>query len=417
MTDIKSLREQQARIATNARAKFNEISGSTDEARAAEIEREFDGMMSDHDKVGQRIERLQKLEEAEARANAGDARRPRGENVEARGADEGLKVEYREVFAKAICGPLDDLSAEERAVLRRGATELRTQTAGTNSAGGFTVPTELMAQIEVAMKAHGPMWDANVITEIRTTSGNPMRMPFVDDTAKVAIAHTEGGAVTDDGGEDATFSQRSLDAFSFDTEWVKWSWELDMDSIFSMEALLGGLLGERLGRTANTQLTTGTGSSAPNGIVTASTAGKTAASATAITADEIIDLLHSVDPAYRTSPKAAFMFNDATLAAIRKLKDGDGNYLWQMGNVIQGQPGSLLGYRYYVNQAMDSIAAAKKVVLFGDLGKYMVRKVGSPITFVARERFAPDYGILGLIRFDGETANTGAIKHLITAAS
>jgi len=151
--------------------------------------------------------------------------------------------------------------------------------------------------------------------------------------------------------------------------------------------------------------------------VTASTAGKTAASATAITADEIIDLLHSVDPAYRTSPKAAFMFNDATLASIRKLKDGDGNYLWQMGNVIQGQPGSLLGYRYYVNQAMDSIAAAKKVVLFGDLGKYMVRKVGSPITFVARERFAPDYGILGLIRFDGEAANTGAIKHLITAAS
>ena len=417
MTDIKSLREQQARIATNARAKFNEISGSTDEARAAEIEREFDGMMSDHDKVGQRIERLQKLEEAEARANAGDARRPRGENVEARGADEGLKVEYREVFAKAICGPLDDLSAEERAVLRRGATELRTQTAGTNSAGGFTVPTELMAQIEVAMKAHGPMWDANVITEIRTTSGNPMRMPFVDDTAKVAAAHTEGATITDDASEDATFSQRSLDAFSFDTEWVKWSWELDMDSIFSMEALLGGLLGERLGRTANTQLTTGTGSSAPNGIVTASTAGKTAASATAITADEIIDLLHSVDPAYRTSPKAAFMFNDATLATIRKLKDGDGNYLWQMGNVIQGQPGSLLGYRYYVNQAMDSIAAAKKVVLFGDLGKYMVRKVGSPITFVARERFAPDYGILGLIRFDGEAANTGAIKHLITAAS
>jgi len=263
MTDIKSLREQQARIATNARAKFNEISGSTDEARAAEIEREFDGMMSDHDKVGLRIERLQKLEEAEARANAGDARRPRGENVEARGQDEGLKVEYREVFAKAICGPLDDLSAEERAVLRRGATELRTQTAGTNSAGGFTVPTELMAQIEVAMKAHGPMWDANVITEIRTTSGNPMRMPFVDDTAKVAVAHTEGGAVTDDGGEDATFSQRSLDAFSYDTEWVKWSWELDMDSIFSMEALLGSLLGERLGRTANTQLTTGTGSSVP----------------------------------------------------------------------------------------------------------------------------------------------------------
>jgi HK97 family phage major capsid protein len=417
MSDIKALREQQARIATNARAKFNEVSTSTDEARAAEIEREFDAMMAEHDKIGQRIERLQKLEEAETRANAGDARRPRGENVNARAVDEGLKIEYREVFAKAICGPLDELSPEERAVLRRGATELRTQTAGTNSAGGFTVPTELLAQIEIAMKATGPMWDASVVTEIRTSSGNPLKVPTVDDTAKVAAAHTEGAAITDDNGEDVTFGQKSLDAFSYDTEWVRWSWELDMDSIFSMEALLGTLLGERLGRTANTQLTTGTGSSAPNGIVTASTLGKTAASATAITADEIIDLLHSVDPAYRTSPKAAFMFNDSTLAAIRKLKDGDGNYLWQMGNVVQGQPGTLLGYRYYVNQAVDSIASAKKVMLFGDFGKYMVRKVGSPVTFVARERFAPDYGILGLIRFDGEMANTAAVKHLLTATA
>lgn len=417
MSDIKTLREQQARIATNARAKFGEITASTDEARAAEIEREFDAMMADHDKIGQRVERLQKLEEAEARANAGDARRPRGENVEARGTDEGLKIEYREVFAKAICGSLEDMTPEERAVLRRGASEVRAQTAGTNSAGGFTVPTELLNQIEIAMKATGPMWDASVITEIRTASGNPLKVPTVDDTSKVGVAHTEGGTVTDDGGEDVTFGQKSLDAFAYDTEWVRWSWELDMDSIFSMEALLGTLLGERLGRTANTQLTTGTGSSAPNGIVTASTAGKTAASATAITSDEIIDLLHSVDPAYRTSPKAAFMFNDATLAAIRKLKDGDGNYLWQMGNVVAGQPGTLLGYRYYVNQAMDSIAAAKKVMLFGDFGKYMVRKVGSPVTFVARERFAPDYGILGLIRFDGEMSNTGAVKHLITAAS
>jgi len=182
-----------------------------------------------------------------------------------------------------------------------------------------------------------------------------------------------------------------------------------------MEQLLGSLLGERLGRIANTQLTTGTGSTAPNGVVVASTLGKTSTSATAITADEIIDLMHSVDPAYRMSPKVRFMFNDSTLAAIRKLKDGQNNYLWQMGNVQQGVPGTLLGVPYLVNQAMASIASAKKVALFGDFGKYYVRKVGAPVIGVMRERFWPDLGIAGLIRFDGELADTAAIKHLLTA--
>lgn len=418
MSTLKALREQQARIATNARAKFNEITDTTPEDRAAEIEREFDAMMAEHDKIGARVERLAKLEEAEARANAGDPRRPVGGDTEQRGVDQGVMPEYREVFAKAICG--HDLNAEERAILKRGATEARAQTAGTTTAGGYTVPTELLNQIEISMKATGPMYDGNVVTEIRTASGNPLKLPTIDDTSKTAAAHTEAGTVTDDGGEDVTFGQKSLDAYSYDTEWLRWSWELDMDGIFSMEALLGGLLGERMGRTANTQLTTGTGSSAPNGIVTASTLGVTTASATAITSDEIMDLLHSVDPAYRTSPKAAFMFNDSTLAAIRKLKDGQSNYLWQMGDVTRGQPGTLLGYRYYVNQAMASIpatASASKVMLFGDFGKYMVRKVGSPVTFVARERFAPDMGILGLIRFDGELSNTAAVKHMITKAS
>lgn len=274
-----------------------------------------------------------------------------------------------------------------------------------------------MNVIDIAMKAWGPMYDPGVTAEIVTTSGNQMKMPTVDDTGVAAVAHTEGTALTDDGGSDVTFGQKSLDAYAFDTEFVRWSWELDTDSIFNMESLLGGLLGERLARIANAQLTTGTGSSAPNGIVTASAAGKTAAGTAAITSDEIIDLLHSVDPAYRQSPKARFMFNDSTLAAIRKLKDGNGNYLWQMGDVTKGEPGRLLGYPYSINQSMDSLAAGKKVALFGDFGRYYVRKVGVPVIGVLRERFWPDMGIAGLIRFDGELANTAAVKHLITAAS
>ena len=110
-----------------------------------------------------------------------------------------------------------------------------------------------------------------------------------------------------------------------------------------------------------------------------------------------------------------FMFNDLTLAAIRKLKDGQGNYLWSMGDVQGGIPGTLLGYRYSINQAVDTIATAKKTILFGDFGKYYVRKVGSPVIGVLRERFWPDLGIAGLIRFDGELGDAAAVKHLLQA--
>lgn len=417
---IKELREKQARITAEARERLDLINKTTDEARAAELEVAHDKAMAEFDRIEGQIQREQKLQEAEARMNEGDPRRPLGRDTEARGVDQGKVAEYREVFAKAICGPLDNLSPEEREILKHGAAEFRTQTAGTASAGGYTVPTELATSIDKAMKAWGPMYDEDICTVIKTTSGNPFKLPTVDDTSKSGSAHTEGTALTDDGSEDVTFGQASLDAYAYDTEFVKWSWELDTDSIFSMESLLGDLLGERLGRIANTQLTTGTGSSAPNGIVTASALGITSASATAITADEVIDLLHSVDPAYRNSPKARFMFNDTTLKVLRKLKDGEGNYLWQMGDISKGVPGTLLGYNYSINQAMASVpsaASASKVMLFGDFSKYYVRKVGSPIIGVVREKFWPDLGIAGLIRFDGEVSHSAAIKHLITKAT
>jgi len=277
------------------------------------------------------------------------------------------------------------------------------------------VPTELATFVEQAMIATGPMYDSSLFTVINSTDGRTFNIPTVDDTASTAEAHTEGGTVTDDGGKDVVFAQKVLSAYAFDSEWVRWSAELNSDSIINMESLLGELLGSRLGRIANSKLTTGSGSSDVEGIVTNSALGKTAAGTAAITADEIIDLIHSVDPAYRSSPNSAIMMNDSTLAAVRKLKDGDGNYLWQMGNYQAGVPQAILGYPVVVNQAMDSLATAKKVVLFGDMSKFYVRKVGGPSLYVARERFAPDFGLLGFVRFDGVLVNTAAIKHLITA--
>jgi len=419
MADIKTLREQMARIATEARSKLNEVTDSTDEARAAEIEREFDAAMAEHDRLSKLVERHEQVEAVEARAKEVDiSKRPVPANAEGRGVDTGKAIAYREAFYELIRnGGIDGLDPEVRSVLRAGVqnVESRIQVTGTNSAGGYTVPVELANFIDQAMAAYGPMYSGDICTTLNTSTGATFNIPTVDDTAVTAVAHTEGTALTDDGGKDVTFGQAQLGAYAFDTEWVKWSYELAQDSIFNMEPILGSLLGERLGRIANSKLTTGSGSSDVQGIVTGSSLGKTAASATAITADEIIDLLHSVDPAYRSSPKAAFMLNDSTLAAIRKLKDGDGNYLWQMGNYQVGVPGSILGYRYYVNQAMASLTTGQKVMIFGDFSKFYVRKVGAPVVTVVRERFWPDLGIAGLIRFDGVLANTAAIKHLITA--
>ncbi len=417
---IKELREKQATIVTEARERLDQITNATDEARAKELETQHDAAMAEHDRIEKLIEREEKVVALERRQEEQRAKqRPNPGDTESRGQDDGDKIEYRGVFAKVVCGGFDDLTPEERAVLRQGTAkfEQRAQTTGSTTAGGYTVPTELSSEIIKSMKAWGPMYDENICTDMNTSSGNPIKVPTVNDTASTAGAHTEAAELADTGAKDVTFGQKSLDAYAFDTEFIRWSWELDMDSIFNMEALLGGLLGERLGRLANSQLTTGTGSSAPNGIVTASSLGKTAAATAAITWDEIIDLEHSVDPAYRSSPRARYMFNDTTLQAVRKLKDGQGNYLWQKGDVQKGVPDTFNGRAFSINQAMDSLAAAKKVMLFGDFGKYFVRKVGSPIIGVLRERFWPDMGIAGLIRFDGELGDTAAVKHLITAAS
>jgi HK97 family phage major capsid protein len=416
---IKELREQMARIATNARAKLNEIADDTPAERAAEIEREFDAMMAEHDAIAARAERMERLQTAEARTRAPNPMRP-GEGFDAApAADEGPAVDYRDAFYAMLRagGAVADLSAEERAALRGGRQEFRAQTAGTTTAGGFTVPVTLANEIVKAMAAWGPMYDEDISTTINTTAGEQINIPTVDDTSKTASASpkTEGAALTDDGSEDVVFGQARLDAFVFDTEFIKFSMELAQDSIFNMESLLGSLLGERLGRRANIELTTGSGTSRPAGVVTRSTLGRTAAAVAAITGDEIIDLLHSVNPAYRSSPKARFMFNDSTFAAIRKLKDGQGNYLWQMGDVTTGAPGTLLGYRYSINQAMASLATGQRVMVFGDFSKYYVRKVGEAVIGVMRERFWPDLGIAGLIRFDGELVDTAAVKHLITA--
>lgn len=432
MPTIKELREKVANIVTESRSKLDEITDSTAPDRAQEIEREVDAMLEDVRKIERDIDRRESLEAVERRQQEADeraereareSRRPRGDGSSP-GVDDGARVTYEDAFRAwfAAGGDKSELSPEQRAALNAGyrqvPAEQRAQTT-TAAAGGYTIPETMRPELVRSMLAFGPMYDPGITFELVTAGGNPMPFPTVNDTANSAAASTEGATLTDDGGVDVVFGEKQLDAYSFDTEWIRVSLELAQDSAFNMGEVLGSLLGERLGRIANTRLTTGTGSSQPHGIVTAATAGKTTASGTAITYDEILDLEHSVDPAYRTAPSCRYMMNDSTLLYIRKLKDGDGNYLWQMGNVQQGIPNTINGRPYSINQAMASIGVNNRTMVFGDFRKYYVRKIaGMPLIGAIQDKdFWPGFGIAGYIRFDGELSDTAAVKAMVQAAT
>ena len=412
---LTALQEQRGRLVTQAREALDEIKTNTDEARASELEARHDAIMAEFDKNERNIEREEKLAEAEARAEeARAAQRPNMEG-EGRGAEELAKPEYRDAFISLARAGFDpqELTAEERAVLKAGVAKFEGRAQSTTAgAGGYTVPTELAAVVDKTMKAWGPMYDEAICTVLNTSSGNAIDFPTVDDTAVTIGQHTEATAMTDDGSKDATFAKMTLNAFAYDTSWVQVSMELLQDSVVNVEQFIGELLGERIARRVNTELTTGDGTGDPNGIVVASTAGKTAASTTVFTADEVIDLHHSVDPAYRDQPGAAFMFNDNTLSAIRRLKDGNGAYMWQMGDIRVGVPGTLLGAPYSINQAMVNMATGTKSIIYGDFGKYYVRKVGAPVIGVRREYYWPNIGLAGIVRLGGDLIQTSAVKHL-----
>lgn len=419
MATVKELRQKRAGIVANARAKFDEITGDTLEARAKEIEREFDAMMVEADGLEARASGLERLTRAEASLTAGDDRRPDGQN-ENRGAVDtpADKLEYREAFFKLMEAGGDHyaLSVEARNALAGHNAELRAQIAGTAAAGGVMVPDEMMLPLVKAMAAWGPMYDDAFATVIKTASGGSIPIPGVDNTQKRAGKNTaEGQPLADTGTKDRIFTKLTLEDYLYDTEWLRISVQLMTGGMVNMENLFGEMLGEELGRTANEVLTVGTGVSEPLGIVTGAGVGHTVAGAASFTADDILALYHSVDPAYRQSPKFGLMFNDNTLLQMHKLKDGDGRYL--LSNAPDGSGRVQVGAvsaKYTVNQAMSSVGAGARSLIAGDMGKYFVRKIGNVVIGTDRGReFFPGYGMAGFARIDGTVADAKAIKALV----
>ena len=306
--------------------------------------------------------------------------------------------------------------ADAQGVTLRGARrpmELRTMNTQTGSAGGFLIPTDTMTEIERAMLFFGSV--RNVASLITTPNGNPLEWPTVDDTSNRGRLLGEGATVTN---TNVTIGKKRWDAYTLSSDVVKLSFQLAQDAPQNIEAFINDIIGERLARGENYYLTVGTGASQPYGIVPASTLGKTTASATAIAADEVLDLLFSVDPAYRSA--ATWMMNDGIALAIRKLKgSGSGDYLWQPG-LQNGQPDRLLGYAIsYNNDMQATVATATKTMLFGDMSRYKVREVSGIRYQVLNELYAAtgEIGIQAFLRFDGNLLDAGThpVKHMLQA--
>uniref|UniRef100_UPI002B26B678 phage major capsid protein n=1 Tax=Leisingera sp. TaxID=1879318 RepID=UPI002B26B678 len=399
MSKIKELRDKAQKVLTEATGIRDGITEKTpkDEARAAN--EKFDAMMDQYDglvKEADREERAWKAKQEEEQRREErereerEERRP-GQEERSHAPGENVSDEYREAFRQYLASGADlsELSKEARDALRSGFREIRTQTTGTGANGGILVPTTLASSINIAAAAHGPMMDANIATEINLSNGAPFDLPKVDDTAEEANLHTEGDEGVDDNSGDIVLAKTSLLAYALVTPWIKWSFELAQDSSFGFEALLAKLIGERIGRKGNAWLTVGSGTNEPLGFVTGAPVGHTAAAASALTFDEIMDLEHSVDPAYRGGPKVRFQMHDQTVKALRKLKDTNGRYIWSDGDVTKGVPATLNSKPVSFNQAMAQIGASAKPIAFGDFSEYYVRKVGNPLIGVAREKFFP----------------------------
>ena len=228
----------------------------------------------------------------------------------------------------------------------------------------------------------------------------------------------EAGAIAQHDPE-MVFGQVQFDAYKYSSDVVKISYELLEDSAFDMSSVIASLLGERLGRAQNTAATTGTGSSQPQGIVTGAVdSGITAASTTALTADEVMNLVYTLDRAYRRNGK--YMMHNNTAKGLRQLKDSEGRYLLTLSN-NEGELDKLFGYDLVINDDMAEAAASAKTVIFGDLAKYKMREVNSIRLRRLDEKYAENdlVGFIAFLRWDGNVldAGRGPIKYLDQAAS
>ena len=357
------------------------------------------------------------------------------ERVENRNEPEGRSIEdlnkeaqmnYSKAFRKLMLwGPGALSPAEHRAVspfaagvkgpeFRAGADQ--PQISSNAGRGGYLSPEEWSNFVIEKMKAYGGML-ANCRI-IPTKGGDTLHIPVEDVTTQLGAIIAQGTA---DAASDTDWTELTLSAFTYTSKIIKISEELYAeDDAFNVLGRVQDIAASRVGRKVNYDLTLGAGTTEPEGVTVGGAQGKLGASQTGITRTELIDLIHSIDPAYRMSPKFMLSFNDNTLAIFRKLSIGsaDDRPLW-VPSMREGAPATLEGVPYFINQDLPNMATSAKSIVAADWDNYYIRMVRNFVLRRSDERFWDERVIAYFMtaRLDGKVANNAAVKYFQNAAA
>ena len=398
MSKILELREKRARLWQTAKD-FLDSKRGADGLVSAEDAASYDKMEADMVALGKEIERLERqaAHDAEmARATsdpltgtpgAGDPEEKTGRAAAA----------YKKAFWNAMrARGGEGLEAAVKNALRIGA----------DSEGGYLVPDEFERRLVEALVEENIFRGlANVIT----TSSGDRKIPVVSTKGEASWLE-EGQAIPE---SDDSFGQVTIGAHKLGTM-LKISEELLNDSAFDLEAYVVREFARRTGAKEEEAFIGGNGTGKPTGILAATGGGQigvTTASATAITLDEVLDLYHALKTPYRRS--AAFITNDATVKALRKLKDNNGVYLWQP-SIKEGTPDTILNRPIHTSAYMPTIAAGAKTLAFGDFRYYWIADRQGRIFRRLNELYAANgqVGFIATQRVDGKLILPEAVQIL-----
>lgn len=402
MATTQELREKVHNLKTQMRDLVKRAEDESREMTADELQ-QFNQMSKDQDKADQELNaRLLVLEQKQKEFETEPIREPESKKTQSE--------RYKDTWERFMAYGASGMGRDEVEILKRGTNPLST---GTTTLGGYTVPETYSSQLIEKMKWYGGMMDVSTI--LTTNSGETMYFADIDDTTNTASLIAEGDptAVLD-----TTFGQTRLDSYMYTSGIVKMSIQLIQDNIVNLQSELDRIIPKRIGRQFNAAATTGTGSSQPQGVVGATSKGADAAAAATISRNDLLTLQHSVDRAYRFDGR--YMFSDATLLAIKKLAIGsaDDRPLW-VPSMRDGEPSTIEGYAYTINEDMADVGASAKSVLFGDFSKFYIRLVNGMGVVRFDELYMANLqiGFMFYQRFDSELIDSNAIKHLLHPSS
>jgi HK97 family phage major capsid protein len=390
MEKIMELKQKRAALVKQAR----ELIEVAEKENRSVDEEQYNRIDKEIDVLGEQIKREERLyaleSELEQRGGVTFKQNPNEQrNVQG-------NEEYRNAFWKAMRHTRNALDA----------TEYRSLSAGVDTEGGYTVPDEF--EKTLIQKLH----DTNIIRGLATitTSSGDKNIPVVSGFGS-ATWTGENAAYTE---SDNAFDVVTLSAYKL-TTLMKVSEELLNDSAFDLEAFISSEYARRIGEAEENAFIVGDGTGKPTGIITSAQVGKTATVANAITFDEIIDLFHSLRRPYRQ--RATFLMSDNTMKVIRKIKDGNGQYIYQP-SVQAGQPDRLLGRPIAISDFVPEIGASSKPIAFGDLSYYQVCDRQGKVFQRLNELYAVNgqVGFRAYQRVDGKLTLPEAVKVLQMAA-